>query len=188
MGTVHEVLALMRAGKVRGLDRLICDSYEFNRARPMRLAVDRWASVPEFQTRRKLFKDGLWAYRKGKYGLALTHWLPQVEGVLRGLAERRGLAQGGWKQAGRATLRQQSGYESSFAETFLRALFSVYENSLPVGHRLPAASTFPVRRDAILHGIDVRFGRRAYAMRVFLMLDTLHYFIDQAERQERAAA
>lgn len=188
VSAVHGIIRLKREGRIRQLDRLICESYEFNRARPMRQAIDRWMSVPEFRGRKKLFRDGLWAYRKGKYGLALTHWLPQVEGVLRGLAERQGLAQGGWKRAGGDTIQKQPDYASSFSEAFLGALLSVYENSLPVGRRPPVSAAFPVQRDAILHGVDLGFGRRAHAMRVFLLLDTLHYFIDQLERQEKSAA
>ena len=58
---VHDVIRLKREGGIRGLDRLICDSYESNRARPMRKAVDRWMSLPEFKMRRRIFEDGLWA-------------------------------------------------------------------------------------------------------------------------------
>jgi hypothetical protein len=50
------------------------------------------------------------------------------------------------------------------------------------------AGPFPVRRHSILHGTSLRFGRRAYAMRIFLMLDALHYFISEFERADRRAA
>jgi hypothetical protein len=188
VSAVHEVIRLKREGRIRQLDRLICESYELNRARPMRQAIDRWIDVPEFHARRRLFEDGLWAYRKGKCGLALTHWLPQVEGVLRGFAERQGFAQSGWKRAGRDIIQRQPDYASSFREACLGALLSVYDDSLPVGRHPAGLGAFPVQRDAILHGVDLRFGRRAHAMRVFLLLDTLHYFIDQLERQEKSAA
>ena len=188
VGVLDTVLQLKREGRIRQLDSLICASYEANRCRPMRHALDRWMSVPEFKARRRIFSDGLWAHRRRKYGLAVTHWLPQVEGILRALAERQGLTQGGWKRAGRGLTQAQPDYMDSFMQAFFDAWHSMYADSLPRGRTLPKRPAFPVQRDAILHGIDLKFGRRAYAMRVFLMLDTLQYLIAGYEKAGTKAA
>jgi hypothetical protein len=188
VAVVYQVIRLKREGRIRQLDRTICASYEANRARPMRQAIRRWVSLPEFRARRRILEDGLWAYRRKKYGLAVTHWLPQIEGILRGFAERQGFAQGSWKQIGRNIRAQQPDYAMSFTQAFFDALASLYHDSLPIGRRAPKRARFPVQRDSILHGVDLRFGRRAHAMRVFLMLGTLHFFISSYERAETGAA
>lgn len=179
---------LKREGQIGQLDNLICASYEANRARPMRQAVDRWMKLPEFKARRRIFQDSLWAYRKGRYGLAVSHLLPQIEGVLRGFAERLGFAQSAWKKVGRDISENQPNYTDSFTEAFLNAWGSLYDSSLPQGQRASRKRRFPVRRHAILHGVDVKFARRAYAMRLFLMLDTMHYLITNYETAERSGA
>ncbi len=185
---LHEVIRLKRERRTRQLDKLICRCYEVYRARPMRRAIERWMSLPEFKVRRRIFGDGLWAYRRGKYGLAVSHWLPQVEGVLRSFADRQNLAQGSWKRLGHEIVGEHPDYMQSFTQGFLTALRSLYDSSLPHGQHPPRKSGFPVQRDAVLHGVDLNFARRAHAMRIFLMLDTLHYFISSYEEEEREAA
>lgn len=185
---LHQVVRLKREGRIRQLDREICESYEANRARPMRQAIGRWMSLPEFGVRRRILEDGLWAHRRKKYGLAVTHWLPQIEGILRNFAERQGFAQSAWKRVGRDIREEQPDYMRSFTDAFFDAWASLYHDALPTGRRAPQRRPFPIQRDSILHGVDLGFGRRAYAMRMFLMLDTLHFFLSSFERAETRAA
>jgi len=188
VAVLHRVVRLKREGRIRQLDREICESYEANRARPMRRAIGRWMSLPEFGARRGILEDGLWAYRRRKYGLAITQWLPHIEGILRSYAERQGLAQSAWKRLGRDIRGEQPDYMRSFTDAFFDAWASLYNEALPTGRRAPQTSRFPIQRDSILHGVDLRFGRRAHAMRIFLMLDTLHFFLISFERTEMSAA
>lgn len=185
---LHQVVRLEREGRIRQLDREICESYEANRARPMRQAIGRWTSLPEFGVRRRILEDGLWAYRRKKYGLAVTHWLPQIEGILRNFAERQGFAQSAWKRVGRDIREEQPDYMRSFTDAFFDAWASLYHEALPTGRRAAKKRRFPIQRDSILHGVDLKFGRRANAMRTFLMLDTLHFYISELESAEMSAA
>jgi hypothetical protein len=188
LSSAREVVRVKRDGRIRQLDRVICESYEASSARPMRQAIGRWMGLPEFRVRRRILEDGLWAYRRKKYGLAVTHWLPQIEGILRSFAERQGLAHSAWKRTGRDMAGEQPDYATSLTQPFFDALTSLYDDSLPAGRRAPKRPRFPIQRDSVLHGVDLRFGRRAHAMRVFLMLDTLHFFITSYERADKGAA
>ncbi len=170
---LREVLRLKQTRRLRSLDKMICDAYEANRRKPMREAVDRWMSLPEFRQRRRIIEDGLWAYAHRRYALALSAWLPHVEGVLRDLTDRRGWRPASWKRTIHEVVDEQ---------TFVRVCLALFEDSTPQGR------AFPVRRDPILHGTFLNFGRRAFALRVFLILDALHYFIHEFETTEPQAA
>jgi hypothetical protein len=170
---MYDVLSLKREKQLRRLDRLICDAYEVKRFKPMREAIRRWMNTPEFRERRRILADGLWAYRKRKYALAVCGWLPQVEGVLRAITERNGWGSESWKRTVNAITDEES---------FVMAFRSLFGDSSLTERR------FPLRRNAILHGTYLRFGRQAHALRIFLMLDALHYFISEFERREERAA
>lgn len=172
-GLMIQVLRLKREKRLRSLDRMICEAYEYNRFRAMRQALRRWSTVPEFKERAGILEDGMWAYSRGRYRLAISAWLPQVEGILRGVTDRHGWSSAGWKR----TISDLTN-ERSFITAFL-ALFDSGRG--PVKGRGP-------RRHAIAHGRAIRFGRRVYALRIFLILDALHYFIHEFETRESRVA
>ena len=51
----------------------------------------------------------------------------------------------------------------------------------------PPKKELPIRRNMILHGTDLTFGRRAIAMRVFLTLDAFHYLLSQGGNEAQIA-
>ena len=183
---LRSVVQLKKDGHLRRLDSFICDAYEVDRGKPLRRALESWGDLPEFKIRRKIFEDGLWAYRKKKYGLAVNAWLPQVEGVLRELAARQGFGPQSWKRSATDLKASQPDYMEAFTDAFFGAFHSLYHTS--PGNRAPERANFPFNRHAILHGAALDFSRRAYALRIFLMLDTLHYLIVKAEKSGQTAA
>ncbi|MGZ5385238.1 MAG: hypothetical protein ACXWH0_14815 [Acidimicrobiia bacterium] len=167
-GVFTQVVALKHEKRLRSLDRMICDTYEANRCSLMHEALRRWGNVPEFNARRKIIAEGLWAYRKGKYTLAVSAWLPHVEGVLCDVTVRNGWGSGGWKRTAKEIVEEK---------TFLRACLSLFDER-----------PYPLKRDPVLHGSHLQFGTRTQAVRVFLMLDALHFFISESEKAARKAA
>ncbi len=182
------IVDMKRDGRIRSLDRMICDSYEADRASLMREAIVRWEKTPEFKERMRILKDGLWAYRKKKYGLSITSWLPQIEGVMRSFASRQGLAQGAWKRSRTQLEDAQPDHLEPFTEAFFEAFNELYDSSLPVGKQSPRKTTFPIQRDSILHGVSLKYAGRANALRIFLMLDSIHYLIQHYDEAAQEAA
>ncbi len=193
VNVMYEVLRLKREKKLRSLDRVISDSYEASRLRPMRHAMASWWELPEYRARRAILRAGFNAYKKSDYISAVSVWLPQIEGVMRGKLERDGLSPSGWKRAlQRDSTGEQDEVEARIADivtnTFWAFFYSLYDTKKLQSNQVISKRQFPIRRDLVLHGVDLRYGRRANAMRIFLMLDTLHYFIIEYDKVAVEAA
>ena len=167
---IHNVVKLKREKRLRQLDRLICDNYDEDNFLLIKKAVRAWNVLPEYKERSRIFRTGLDAYMRRDYISAVSVWLPQVEGVLRARKERDGDSADRWKGT-IETLGPET--DSMIVGDFSRFFLALYERATET----PPKKDLPIRRHAIFHGIDLTFGRRANAMRVFLTLDTVHYIL-----------
>lgn len=86
-----EVVALKRKGKLRQLDKLICDAYAANRFQPMSSSVKEWLPMPEFHEHRRQINAGFKAYKRDDYVSAVYDWLPSIEPIWLSLASELGL-------------------------------------------------------------------------------------------------
>lgn len=57
----------------------------------------------------------------------------------------------------------------------------MYHNGRTTKGKAPPVA-FPINRNRILHGLDTKAGTRANAMRLFLVMETLHYMIKEYKR------
>ena len=172
---IRNVFRLKREKQLRQLDRWICDTYDEDNFLSIKEAVQAWNVLPEYKERSRIFKTGLEAYLRRDYISAVSVWLPQVEGVLRARAVRDGFSTKSWKRTitilGQETALAE--IDSMIVGDFFRFFHALYKGA----KKKPPKKELPIRRHVFVHGTDLTFGRRANAMSVFLMLDTIHYFL-----------
>ncbi|MCH7809215.1 MAG: hypothetical protein IH863_01385 [Chloroflexi bacterium] len=75
---------------------------------------------------------------------------------------------------------------SMFVDAFSEIMRDLYNQKLDTSST--RRSRLPMNRHAILHGEDLRFATRANAVRVFMLLNAVHYFLSAfVEADEKAA-
>jgi hypothetical protein len=93
------------------------------------------------------------------------------------------LSSGAWKRVTNDFRTNVDDEASLFLDSFVELFDDLYAQS-----GVKARPRFPVNRNAVLHGTDVRFGRQANALKLFLLLDAIHYFLTHQERAVKAVA
>jgi len=143
--------------------------------------VESWFDLPPFIRRERIIRDAISAFRRGEYALSIYGLLPQPEGVL-------------WdylKEANPAELTLEElieiqGRSYVTVEAFLREILSrlIGTEELPF-YRFVKFAAFTddgtLNRHAVEHGISLAFATRENAIRVILLLDFVHFVLEELE-------
>jgi len=174
----HGIIDLAAKGQGRKINRFVCDWYSANNCKRLSTIVRGWHSNKYFQRRRQVYKQALWAHRRGKYYLTIPALLPLLEGIAKDyLQEEHGITEEGTRKAVIKAVRQNPAFRP-WREVELDALVRVlasttYEKT----DLLPEKTGSILNRHGILHGLYPRYGREANSLRCFLLLETLCHAI-----------
>ncbi|MEX2159604.1 MAG: hypothetical protein WEB04_09410 [Dehalococcoidia bacterium] len=172
---LNQVILLKAEKRSRSINRLICDYYS-----PRRLAgmMTAWEDEPLFKRRRHLFLEGLRAHREKRWYLSIPLLLTQVEGILADFAEQRNVPKkASVKEMARALRLDLTDTENLVIETWLMQLDAMFGSGFYVTEQRHRG----VRRNAILHGRELRYGSEVKSTQLWLQLDTIYWLICATE-------
>jgi hypothetical protein len=157
--------------------------------------VSAWWRVPEFEFRRSLIEDALWAHREGKYHLSISTILPHVEGIIVHWEFNQGMT-----ARFRAESRIRDFQERTRGQAKTPFLYtSVHSETIDFILTGPVLSTFQnwqdtldpafPNRHAIGHGrYDPSLFTEETSIKVFLLLDTVKQLIAAQNQDDEVKA
>jgi len=174
------ILDVVEQGRLRRVNRYICDWFGWNRYRRLgRVVVRRWDDNKYFCSRRHIYRQALVAHRRGWYNLTVPALIPLVEGIARDYLESE---YGITERSGRRAIERALGQNvppSVFREELQQALIRFLTTSTfadtECGDVLP--SGYELNRHGVAHGRHLQYGTEANSLRCFLLLETLYQFI-----------
>ncbi len=168
---LNEVVNLKAQGRQNSINRLICDYYTPRRLSSM---IRRWNAEPLFTRRQHLFREALRAHREKRWFLSIPLLLTQVEGILADFADRKQLSKNASvKRMARALQVAPEDTSDFVVQTWLAQLDEIFGS----GYYVTEVRHRGVRRNAILHGRELRYGSETKSTQLFLQLDTIYWFI-----------
>lgn len=180
---LNKVIELDESRERRRINRLICNYYSHGRYRRLSDMVNRWSASPVFRRRRHLFDNALWAHKKRRWTLSIPVLLAQVEGVLLDYASESGITKSrDVKEIGRK-LHLNSDAGEIAAQTWLTQLKQIFSGpeEKTTMRRHPG-----LKRNAVLHGKELRYGSEVKSLQLFMQLDTI-YWLTTEKAKEKAA-
>jgi hypothetical protein len=175
---------------VEQIEQLFIDFYDKNGCKELRLIVTSWFDDSAIYTkRRQIIEDALDSHIAGKFTLSIPALLPQIEGIL---SDNLGIKAG---KLGKLLKSAVSENDLKDAKTFktlrddiLVSLsadpFFINEEGLGESFtsekyndwmKSKGISGIPLNRNTILHGIQIDYGTKANSLRVFFLLDSIHW-------------
>jgi hypothetical protein len=176
---LNVVVEMKENGQGRQINRLICDYYN-----PRRLSslASKWMEDPIFKRRQRPIGEALGAHKQRKWLLSIPVLLAQMEGVLRDYAEQRNMSRKKSVKKLAALLRAKSPDASLVGDTWIVQLEGIFAS----GYKTTENKVAGLRRNAILHGLEVHYGSELRSLQLFLQLDTIHWLL--SAKQSTAAA
>jgi len=189
LAQIAKHLSLNDEASARGLLTTFCNA-EF-----LEKIVSDWWRIQEFEYRRPLIEEALWAHREGKYHLSISTLLPHVEGIIVHWEFNRGMNTRfksvsrirDFQQMTRGETKSPFLYTSVHSETIdfiltgpVLSNFQNWQDNLD--------PTFP-NRHAIGHGrYEPSLFTEETSIKVFLLLDTVKQLIAAQKQNEQADA
>lgn len=179
MHLLTTVVRLDGARKRRQINRLMCDYYN---ARRLRGLLTEWNEEPLFSERRHLFDHALWAHRQKRWYLSIPMLLTQIDGILQDFAQQKGLP----KNTSVRKIAKQLRLESTdpkavISDTWQAQLDAIFGS----GYYQTEVRQPGLRRNAILHGLELRYGSEVRSTQLFLQLDTIHWLIKEQRKKAK---
>lgn len=177
---LNAVVRLKESGRGRRINRFICDYYTHRRL----LALVRgWDSELLFQPRHHLFLEALWAHRQGRWYLSIPLLLTQIEGILQDFGAQTGLPN-------RTPVKKIARELHLETRDFTRILSATWQAQLDEifgsGYYKTEHKQQGLRRNAILHGLELRYASEVRSLQLFLQLDTIHWLITEKAKNKAA--
>ncbi len=174
---VMEISQMAAQGKGRSVNARICEYYRSNNCRALKDLVSGWHDVSYFASRRTIFNASLRAHMRREYQLSIPALLPHLEGIAQEFLLDLGLTNKvDWNVFSQLLGTPKSKAEAVLVESFGDALLATFFSSF---HPYQQYSGTQVNRHAILHGRFVKYSSEANSLRSFLMIATLHYFLQR---------
>lgn len=160
----------------RGLSKTLLRYYRTNGCAELKATIESWMDQPGFLLRQKIVRQALGAHVRGQYFLTVPVLFAQVESLcLEAIA---------WIPK----LKNKNRLRKEHVERLCEVLYAA-SNVSPRGFMEQTAATFDggelrrreatigVFRDEVLHGQCLDYGTQLNSLKLFLMLDTLHYLL-----------
>jgi hypothetical protein len=169
----------------RVIDEILLTHYRYGNWARLSEALRRWTE-PEFDARQKTFREALAHHRKRRFRVAIVMLTPHIEGVVKEFLITEGLL-----TPEQARRRATPGLvEKHLARTprqashpgFVQRLERMY---IEFTWGVPSTGR-AVARHSILHGATTAPNSEIESLQLFLMLDTLHYFLSDLRVRRRA--
>lgn len=130
--------------------------------------LEQWKSRAWLNKRIPILKEAIEAHLDGKYFIAISGLLPQIEGIIADAYDHNGkLKCGDYKQYVQRLLEKRDRWSQAEAaeEFFLQVVLKSFEH----GKKIDS----PLSRHAIVHGADVNYGTKANSLKTILLFDYL---------------
>lgn len=178
-------LGRKRGNKLREMNSLFWDYFSDNNFKNLNSMVRSWSGNPLFKGRMKILRDCVATLRQAKpntnpSNVVVPTLIAQIDGVLTKFRKRKGLVfktHGSQNQLHelRVWFEAETTNQDVLSEQMLEVanyiLFSILFQTASYGK--PLANPFTLSRHKIMHGEFLTYGRRANAIRAFLILDFL---------------
>lgn len=175
--------------KVESVERVFLEYFEENNWGMLHDMINSWEASRPFAQRRQIIYDALDAHKSGKYTLSIPTLLTQVEGVLNSITGKEG---GKPYKLFEETVRQQyPDVLNDIAKDILLKFGTSLYLYKGIDHEYFTTDKLPLwleskgikeidfmNRHAILHGIHFNYSSKINSLRVFLLLDSLHFLAD----------
>lgn len=190
-----EITKLYYEGKKQNIPNVIIRYYKKDNWDILTKTVKKWESNVFFHPRMKIIHDALEAHIRGKFTLSVPSLLPQIEGITLDIIKKYDLRNKDKSLVNESKRKKAKGLNMALSEELLDT-FSVnewfavdsflfyVENTLyfsPSGKRekieeLKGEKT--LKRNPILHGIQLNYATPINSLRCFLALDVLSLLND----------
>lgn len=171
----------------RVVDQILLAHYRYNRNIRLGASLRSWIE-PEFVARAKTFRQALAHHRARRFSAAIALLTPHVEGVLKEFLVAEGLVtpqqarKRGTPGLVKSHFSRPSGHASLPGFVLrLQRLYTEFTWGTPTAGR-------GVARNPLSHGAAVAPDSEVETLQLFLMLDTLHYFLSDLRRRKLTKA
>ncbi len=184
---------------IERIEQIFIDYYDKNNCEQLRLMVRSWFDDSEIYTRRRqIIEDALDAHIASKFPLSIPALLPQVEGILSdnlrteagNLGELlKSAVSSDFKNAGifkalrddiLVFLSTDPFFTTKKGDGFGKLFTS--ENNHKWFEDRRVNGVIPLNRPAILHGIQIDYGTKANSLRLFFLLDDIHWIYSDSRK------
>jgi hypothetical protein len=169
------------------IEQVFVDYYAENDGENLRTMVSSWSDSPIYKRRMPIILDALDAHIAGKYTLSIPALLPQVEGILSSITGETAGRPG--KILKRAIEHDYPDvkvfnaiskdilitlatdpflYKGNIGEFFTPEKFNGWITTQGLNGQ-------PLNRHAILHGVQIDYPSKTNSLRVFFLLDSIHW-------------
>ncbi len=178
--------AMLERRGSRVVDSFLLRYYRGNRHRALSRAIRSWTE-PEFADRLKIFREAFTDYRGKRYRRVIASLTPHVEGVIKDFLVAEGALAAA--RAGRTSTptlvrtHLTSGLRHAGVPGFTATIELMFTDFV-----WGAPSNTRITRHPLSHGAVVPPNSERHSLRLFLMFDTLHFFLADVRRRRRSAA
>lgn len=165
----------------KAINNLFIEYYEANNWRNLEAMVNDWKNNPLLKKRYKILADCVETIKfasKKKINVAnvvLPTLITQIDGALNDYMEGKNLAWNGYSDRNKQVRSSKTKVltdelDNQATDAFLNILFQGSQRGQPL------ATPFNFNRHKIIHGESVKYGRKDYMIRAFMVLDLLADF------------
>lgn len=183
LGFVYQVVQLgqHKGRQDKAINNLFISYFEEDNWHNLDLMVKRWKTNPLLKKRFKILSDCVETLKQTGYtrinssAVILPTLIAQIDGALSDYMEINNIS---WKRYAERNIKVRQNkpriltqkLDEQATDVFLNILFQQSQTGVPLN------TPFNFNRHKILHGEKLRYGRKDYLIRAFMVLDFLSYF------------